>query len=108
MAYYQFDLTIINFSAYLMATPNFYDLKVTARFSGSDLYDNAAYSGGAGDFIYFTSNTSSPSTFAPFELSASDKVWFDLESEDENGLLIEAWRVGPYTVGDVGTEVPAP
>ena len=66
----------------------------------------------SGDFTV-SASTAEPGgiilgAFPPFELAASDQVWFTVMLADGSNTMTNLYSIGPYTVGDIGTEVPAP
>lgn len=43
------------------------------------------------------------------DLSGSEEIWFRLvEVDAATSTIRKVYLIGPYTVGDIGTEVPAP
>lgn len=111
MAYYQFDLNLINLAA-LPSGANSYSVRLI--FSGSNespaRYFDEPFP--ASQSITVDTRDAEPgSSFPPppFELSATDDMWVDIEAVNINGsdyLAQMKYTLGPYTVGDVGTEVP--
>lgn len=64
---------------------------------------------GPGDITVSASTAEPGSTpdgsFPTFELIASDQVWFSVLLIDDTNKMTALYSIGPYTVGDIGTEV---
>lgn len=105
MAHYQFDFTFVNLAA----------LPAGAYHIGLNLFfENYEYDYGyglipaSGD-LTITTTTAAPDYGPPFELSATDKVWAQVAvTTDQPKKYLGVYVIGPYEVGDIGTEVPAP
>lgn len=109
MAYWQFDLTFTNLGALPAGSSGV--LVNTLSSTGSDALHFGILSG-PGD-LTIGASTAAPGgsalgPFPAFELSASDQVWFTVMLADGSNTMTNLHSIGPYTVGDVGTEVPAP
>lgn len=109
MAYYQFDFTFVNLTA-LPAGASLMELYLV--FSPAQYDSWYGVIPGSGD-LTITTDTSAPDYGDPFELDATDKVWIevsvlsDLTPPNQPDVL-GLYLIGPYNVGDIGTEVPAP
>lgn len=111
MAYYQFDLKFVNLGALPAGAGEIY---ASALFSDGDasVIGEVGIVPASGD-LTITIDTSAPSFGSAFELASTDKVWFSIEVSTEYtgpGTLeyLSSYTIGPYTVGAVGVEVPAP
>lgn len=108
MAYWQFDLTFVNLGALPEGAHAIDFFLQSSRPVGGSL-------GAAGDIpatgnLDLTASTTAPDYGSPFELSSEDKAWFAVTVLDSAypPETLASYLLGPYTVGDVGTEVPAP
>lgn len=109
MAYWQFDLKFVNLAALPAGA---YSLGVYAMFSTGDERWFEADVPATGD-LSVTLSTAAPPYNSPFELSSEDKAWFQVTVLTEFVFpgpqeYLSIYQLGPYTVGDIGTEVPAP
>lgn len=113
MAYYQFDLTFTNLGALPAST---YDWGVRFFFSDSTETVTRYFEGPfpASQAITVDTRNAEPDSPNPppaFELSASAYMWVEMQAYRMEGgdfFTVLLHTLGPYTVGDVGTEVPPP
>ncbi|WP_138436326.1 hypothetical protein [Marinobacter shengliensis] len=106
MAYYQFDLTFVNLAA-LPAGASLID--VGANFSDLSSLTGYEMIQGSGD-LTVTLDTSQPQFGNPYEVDAGESIWFTVSvvAGTPPSEFVAIYTIGPYLVGDVGTEVPAP
>ena len=109
MAYWQFDLTFTNLGALPAGA---HSIDVYAIISGPPRPGGLAATAdmpATGDLV-LTTSTAAPAGGNPFELPPEAKVWFEVAVLSESPLpeTLDVYLLGPYTVGDIGTEVPAP
>jgi len=106
MAYWEFDLTFTNLGALPEGS-----LVLVVRAMSSTGFEAVRFEMLSGS----ESLTLIPSTADPggtilgdlptFELDASDEVWFTVMLSNGSNTMTNLYSIGPYTVGDVGTEV---
>ena|SRR5690554_3584498 len=111
MAYWQFDLTFTNLGAlpeeaHAIAIYGLFSIQGSSNISTGNLVP------ATGDLV-LTANTAEPDYGSPFEVAPETKVWFEVTVMDGTEPpnppeLLAVYLIGPYTVGDIGTEVPAP
>jgi len=106
MAYWQFDLTFTNLGALPAGAGaiGIYTILSGPPWPGN--LSSGAPLPATGD-LDFTLSTLSPSYGDPFELPPETKVWFEvtvLTEAASQGETLDAYLIGPYTVGEVGTE----
>lgn len=103
MAYWQFDLTFVNLEALPAGADN---LTVQGIFASPYDYVGVGLAVSPPGSLTASMNTIDD-VYDPFELAPSEKVWFMVDVE-ASGQRVLSTLLGPYTVGDIGTEVPAP
>lgn len=109
MAYYQFDCTFVNLAALPTGASGISVYMIFSVPEGASGYGAIPVSGD----LTISIDTSAPEFGDAFELAATDQVWLEVTVPGEpvapdppNNLA--AYMLGPYLVGDIGTEVPAP
>lgn len=111
MAYWQFDLTFVNLAA-LPAGAHSIVVYAMISVSSSGGLSFGADVPATGN-LDFTTSTAAPEYGNPFELPPEAKVWFEVSVMNDVAPpnppeTLGIYLLGPYTVGEIGTEVPAP
>jgi|SRR5690554_3710203 len=109
MAYWQFDLTFTN----LGALPEGSAVILVRTFSSTGFEAVHFRALPESESLTVSASTAEPGgtiigNYPPFELIASDQVWFVVMLASSANTVPNLYSIGPYTVGDIGTEVPSP